>query len=696
MKSYLKFLSRNKLYTAIEFIGLAVSLAFVILIGSYVRQQWKAARGYPEWKKTYAVGLSSATVEAAPRSGLAELLKAELPEIDQASLYSYLGCGGKVGDVNVNNNKCITIVNPDFLDMFPIRWVAGNPDELLESNTVAITEQYARELFPEGNAVGGIWEDRSGESNSIVAVFRDLGSPIFRCDETAFLQVNSSEAATYLNGWSGGSTCLVRSKEAEEKLASDIDAVLEAHGKMPEHGEGSRAMKYGSIERMDRLYFSDLNGGTNGLLKGNKSLLRMLSAVVLLLLLSAIFNSINLSTALAGGRVKEMTMRSVLGATKGQIVWNFLKESLLFTAICTVFAILLAYAFQPVFVHYVDTYHPHSPVSVPFAWHWDFGMVAAVIGLTLFIGLVAGWIPSRVASHFDAIRVIKGDYRTASKHVLSKVFIVFQTGLSVLLIAFSLVMGKQYSHMIHRPLGADIDGLYEQFLIMDTGYEDALKSLPFVEEMAHIDGYPGAPYYRMSMSAPESDGQVNMAFLDCDSKAFSMFHYEIVEDFHVPNGTGYWLSESAFRRLGIDPDAPRMPSWFGSFYEDVPVAGVVKDFAVTDAAHVQDDLVGIIHLDDSMETHYCVLRIQGDPKEAKKELDDMPGFKVFKSVANFILVRYPVAIKEALQKAMAEKEYKIKFMGDKGLEDCLRITLGRPEQIQIVVDTIKKIALENC
>ena len=87
--------------------------------------------------------------------------------------------------------------------------------------------------------------------------------------------------------------------------------------------------------------------------------------------------------------------------------------------------------------------------------------------------------------------------------------------------------------------------------------------------------------------------------------------------------------------------------------------------------------------------------MEWDRQLFKKELGDIPGFKVFKSVANFILVRYPVAIKERLQKAMAEQDYKIKFMGDKGLEDCLRITLGRREQIQVVVDTIKKIALEN-
>ena len=75
----------------------------------------------------------------------------------------------------------------------------------------------------------------------------------------------------------------------------------------------------------------------------------------------------------------------------------------------------------------------------------------------------------------------------------------------------------------------------------------------------------------------------------------------------------------------------------------------------------------------------------------KKELGDKPGFKVYKSVANFILIKYPIEIKEALQKALADQNYKIKFMTDKGLESCLRITLGRKEQTQTVVDTILKV-----
>jgi histidinol-phosphate aminotransferase len=87
--------------------------------------------------------------------------------------------------------------------------------------------------------------------------------------------------------------------------------------------------------------------------------------------------------------------------------------------------------------------------------------------------------------------------------------------------------------------------------------------------------------------------------------------------------------------------------------------------------------------------------MEWDRQLFKKELGNLPGFKVYKSVANFILIKYPTEIKERLQKAFAEKQYKIKFMSDKGLEDCLRITLGTREQIQVVVDTIKGLAIEK-
>lgn len=94
------------------------------------------------------------------------------------------------------------------------------------------------------------------------------------------------------------------------------------------------------------------------------------------------------------------------------------------------------------------------------------------------------------------------------------------------------------------------------------------------------------------------------------------------------------------------------------------------------------------------EDHYRKVAemMEWDRQLYKKELGQLPGFKVYKSVANFILIKYPVEIKEALQKALIGANYKIKFMGDPGLESCVRITLGRPEQTQAVCDIIKQIA----
>lgn len=97
------------------------------------------------------------------------------------------------------------------------------------------------------------------------------------------------------------------------------------------------------------------------------------------------------------------------------------------------------------------------------------------------------------------------------------------------------------------------------------------------------------------------------------------------------------------------------------------------------------------------EAHYrdVANQMEWDRQLFMKELGGLPGFKVYKSVANFILIKYPIEIKAALQKAMAEQDYKIKFMSDPGLETHLRITLGRPEQIEVVCNTIKRV-WEEC
>ena len=612
MKSYLKFLSRNKLYTAIEAVGLVVSLAFVILIGSYVRQQWQVARGKPEWKHYYAVGILKDFVNMAP-DGLAAALKDAIPGVDKATVYTSRGFEPTVGDVCFRRTG-IKAIEPDFLDMFPISWAQGSEEDL-KGDRVAVSEEILAQLGSDDILGKRLTTDR--DTLTISAVFKDIGTPMFQ--DVKFLRVLDSEPLS--PGAYGGTYCLISSSMPEKDLRAAVNSFFKAHD-INKWSWNDDVDLNGSLVRMDQMYFSDQNRAGNGIAKGNRSLLVMLSAVVLLLLLSSVFNYINLSAAFAGKRIKEMGTRAILGASRGSIVRAFLAESLLFTAVCATLSIILAYLFTPILTRYVETHSGSSVISVPFSWQWDWISVGVLVLLVLALGLLAGWIPSRIASKYDAVQIVKGDYRVRNKRIFSKVFIVFQTALAVLLVSFALVLEHQFSYMAHRPLGADVHDLYIQFLVSQP-HADAVEQLPFVTESGLSTGYPGGPGWKVSSTIKElSNKQVTVSILQCTPKVFEMFHFDIVEDFHLPSGAGLWVSESALAELEMNPDLPILPQGIG-FVNGMEVAGIIKDFAVTDAAHVDGKETGIVAVDKDLNSHYMVLKITGDHKEAEKTLREM-------------------------------------------------------------------------
>ena len=615
MKSYLKFLSRNKLYTAIEAAGLIVSLAFVILIGSYVRHQWKVALGEPAWKHCYEVSASPNSL-GITSLGLANLIKENLPGVELATMLRGQKVEGRVDDTPVSGNAWLA--EPDFCSMFPVEWIQGSVEDL-RGGGVAISERKARE-FSEGRDVIGrtIFDDNHKDTLTIRAVFRDIQEPMlqFEADFLQLKEFKTMEAAAY-----AATSCLISSTLEEEKLKPALEALFTAHN-ISRWSRNSGLEFNGTLVRLDQMYFSDLNiPGRSCFKKGNLSLLRMLSAVVLLLLLSAVFNYINLSTALASRRVKEMGTRAILGASRREIVWRQLRESLVFTAVCMALALLLAHAFTPLLSHFVDVHDRWgSVVSEPFTWKWDILSVGAVLLFTLLLGLLAGWIPTRIGSNYNLVQVVKGDYRVRSKRVFSKIFIVFQAALSVMLIAFALVLERQFNHMIHQPLGGNVTDLYVQEPVSET-HVDAVLRLPFVAEHGWAYGYPGGPGFTTTSTSKDGEVSKSMNYIMCDTAAFRMYRFDIVEDFNVPNRRGFWLSETAVQGLGADVAARVLPSEGNAWFQDAPFAGVVKDFALSDAAHVTPGGLGIVRISNSPEDKELILHITGDHAEAKQELD---------------------------------------------------------------------------
>ena len=612
MKSYLKFLSRNKLYVAIEAAGLIVSLAFVLLIGAYARHQWRTAHGAPAWKHYYAVSNVGYTmVDMAPR-GLAFLIKENLPAVDHAAMYSYRHLDPSLDGEPIEED-CLATVEPDFFEMFPVEWVEGDANSLLGGG-IAISERLARKYVRDGAILGRTLVSR-GESYPIAAVFRSEPAALF--SELDFLMVEEWKELS--PGAAGGDVCLMSGSLPEDELMAALDLALEEHGRLRWGRDESRAFKNGCIERLDRRYYSDLNNDT-AFNKGNRSLLRMLFAVVILLLISAVFNYINLSAALAGKRTKEMGMRAILGASRGQVVRKYLTESLAFTFVCAAAAILVARAFSPTLSHFLEIRNGSRFVSAPFSWQLDAPTAALFIGVALLTGLLAGWIPSRMASRYNPVQVVKGDYRLRSKRVFSKIFIVFQTALSVVLIAFALVMERQYSHMIHQDDGEAVENMYVQNILSDS-HADAVRQLPFVKESGWSRGFPGHSYMYGSGSGKDEVSKYSWSVIMYDPDAFRMCGYEVLEDFHTPQGAGLWVSETTWKGLELEPGEQTFPKWANHFGFPSQLAGVLKDFAVTDAAHIQPGTWGYIVVDGEMNSgDTMLLRIEGDKKEAKKQL----------------------------------------------------------------------------
>ena len=152
MKSYLKFLSRNKLYTAIEAVGLAVSLAFVILIGSYVVQQYQMTHENPDWDRIYVPGNDS-------YAGLGYWDKEEIemtfPEVEKVTRMTLLQCSA----VEYGGQLCPGVatwgweVDPEFFDIYPyLKWEAGSPAMFEIKDAVVLSERMAMHLARQSGA----------------------------------------------------------------------------------------------------------------------------------------------------------------------------------------------------------------------------------------------------------------------------------------------------------------------------------------------------------------------------------------------------------------------------------------------------------------------------------------------------------------------------------------------------------------
>ena len=606
MKSYLKFLSRNKLYTAIEAVGLAVSLAFVIIIGSYVWQQYAVTWENPDRERVYVPGTPGFP---ALTYGFPDAI-GDIPEIESVSRM----CNVVVHPViRGENTEAESVgVEPAFFEICPqFRFVEGSADVLSAPTHVILSASFAKKYsLSMGDAL-----DISGNSYVVGAILDDLKGTVIKPYDI-FLN-----AAVYKDDWQpfdnyGSTVTLLKVRPGtDRKVFYDK---LEAVCKDVYSGiYGQAFFEHLELSRYDELFFKETEGFFR---HGDKATLRILTLVGLLLLLSAILNYINLSVALTGKRAKEMAVRQLSGASKGGIIWKYVAESIAFTAVCFAAGLLLAEAFCPAMNALLN--NPDIPIKVI----WSPGYVLAYIVIILLVGALCGIFPATMAGRYKPVDVMKGGYRRKSKMVFSKVFIVLQNALAVILIALAITMEAQMRKTQERPMNCNIENIF--FLKdfsgeKDAPLKDALETLPCVKRIGRSSGVPGS--INMGQYSTTRDGQdILYKLIRMDSTAFSMFGFDILEDFHVPQFNSVWFSDKSFTATGFDSDYHDISGTLSRRTKGCEqVAGVFKSFPTNNANIGEEDyaIVSLMRSDDIPFAGW-VIETTPDRKAAKAQIMD--------------------------------------------------------------------------
>lgn len=621
MSSYLKFLSRNKLYTAIEFIGLSVALAFVIISFCYVVQQYSVTRENPDRERIYAVGGENMINSY----GMKEILDGKLPEVECVTLFQF-----HQDEIIKSANQTFVgtelLCDRQFFDVFPVQIKEGNPDDINHVGAAFISEDLARKM--DGEVIGRELIMCS-DTLKIVGVFSDLGSSLMFPTEvmTSFENSRNPSDVTYRNNpfnYYADINVFIKVRpdasceEVEEKLK---DLYVEGYSKSKKTREELNMM------RLDELFFSNK---VIHVRKGDKSMLRTMTIVGMLLLISALINYINLNLALTGKRAKEMASRRLLGAQRSDIIGKYLAESFAFTLFCFVLGLLIAEALLPLVNRLLQA---KVAVTVPLTPVYLIYYLMIVVA----VSLLAGLIPAFVVAKTQPIDVVRGTFRYHSKMVLSKIFIVLQNVLAIVLIALVLTMELQMRHMVDRPMGLDMENLY--FHSSNLNYTDELepwvndlRALPCVKEIGFAANVPGV--VRMSFGVAkmgEEEKNSRVSLLQCDQKAFEMLGFEVVEQYKEPDPHSFWMTENTVAGMTGMPHGVNnydtIMAWKNSNLGN-ECCGIIRDFNMYDALHATDEdyaivfggKLGFMDLVNSQVVN-PLMEIVGDHREAKKAID---------------------------------------------------------------------------
>lgn len=589
VKVALRNLWRSKSYSAITIGGLAIGIACSLVIYLFVYGEWSYDKGFAHAQRTYRIGISFFNIGnfASSPEVLLNLLPKEFEGVEAAT------------QVSSQNNEILTLndqtfqevvyyTDSSFFRVFDYKPISGNPANFLkEPKSVVLTDKMALKFFNSTDVLGkAVQLGKKKEEFKITGVVQELS---FNSHLKASIWASNHEVLTKSPVWTSAavhSYVMLKENVSEQNLMEALDAQFEHHV-FPESGQpmGFKTLEsYRSndisvkffVHRIANIHLKsklnlELSTG------GNESQVYVFGIVAMFIMALAAVNFINLTTARAARRAKEVGIRKTLGTARIKLVGQFLFEAIALSMVALCLAFLLAEVFLLGF-HFIT-----GIVLLDTIWQQPMA-VGLFSVFALVVGILSGIYPAFYLSQFKPIQVLKGNI-AAGGVMFRHSLVVFQFMVAMLLLVGAFVVHSQLNFMATKDLGFN----QENVVTIDGVNLLKEKAQSFKEELAALVGvkasslHIGQPGSKRTMtmgtfSVPGMEHPASFTIYFCDENYLDVHGIRLVagRNFNkalASDSSAVILNQAAIKVLGIKGDPIGQP-----INENQKIIGVVHDF----------------------------------------------------------------------------------------------------------------------
>ncbi len=630
LKTAFRNLWKNKTFSLINILGLALGLACSLLIMLWVNEEYKMDAFHKNGSQLYSV------IERQYRDGqvdaflggpglMAEEMKRVLPEVQFASNFAWnelstFEANHKIMKQNGNH------AGPDFFKMFTYRLLAGNAATALQTPLdIAISKKMAEDFFgsPE-KAIGKTIRFQNSKDLKVTTVFDDMPKNSTMHFDYLLSWKSFLEDNEWAKDWTNnGPATFLMLREGTDANAFQhkIIRFLDNYNKE----QTPRSYIRLGIQRYGDIYLHS-NFDKSGQLSGGRiQYVQLFSIVAIFILLIACINFMNLTTARSVKRAREIGVRKVVGAMRFALIRQFIGEAMLIVLIAVIIALALVLFILPQFNQLTS-----REIVIPFK---DSTFWCTIAGLVIVTGMISGSYPALYLSSFRPVLVLKGTLKFSRTALwFRKGLVVFQFMLSIILIIGTIVVSRQVDYIQHTnlgydrenlvtvPLEGDLVGRYELFKNQATQMPGIKTITRITDDLTQIvNGTSGVDW-----TGKDPNADINFSHAAVGYDFVKTLHLQMVQgrDFSkdfATDSVGYLVNESALKIIGYkDPVGKPLTFW----RKKGTIIGVLKDFHIRSLHTKITPLV--LRLGEDIDYGQALVRTEpGKTKEALGSLEKL-------------------------------------------------------------------------